>query len=103
MQKNPDYVLEYTAASRDDVREIVLWYRNEKEGLEDRFLLSLEAAFNSIKGNPQVYQINFDGVRSLLLKRFPYRAYYFLDTNRIIILGVLHAKRSPRLIRKRVK
>src|SRR6267154_550008 len=103
MPKSPEYVLEFTAATREDIREIVWWYRNEQEGLEERFLLSLKASTDSLLKNPQIYQINFQSIRSLLLKRFPYRLYYFIENSSIVVLGVIHTKRNPKLIRKRVK
>src|SRR5579859_4853762 len=103
MPKNLDYVLEFTPKAREDVREIVLWYRGEREGLEDRFLLSLKASTDILLKNPRHYQIKFESVRALLLKRFPYRLYYFMEGNLITVLGVVHTKRSPKLIRKRLK
>jgi len=97
------YEMDYSELARDDVREITLWYRNEQEGLEFRFLLSLDAAVNSLSKNPVIYQINFGSIRSVLLYRFPYRVYYFIENNRIIISGVIHVNRSPRVIKKRIK
>ena len=86
MPKSPEYVLEFTSAAREDVREVVLWYRNEQEGLEERFLLSLKASADSLVKNPLIYQVNFQSIRSLLLKRFPYRIYYFIEENSIVVL-----------------
>lgn len=103
MPKSPEYILEFTAAAREDLREIVLWYRNEQEGLEERFLLSLKASTDSMLKNPFIFQVNFQAIRSLLLRRFPYRLYYFIEDDSIIVLGVVHTKRSPKLIRKRLK
>lgn len=59
------YGIQYTEIAREDVREIVLWYRNEQDGLEKRFLLSLEAAISSLSKNPLINEVNF-GVISLL-------------------------------------
>lgn len=79
MPKNLEYVLEYTATAREDVREIVLWYRNEQEGLEDRFLLSLKASTDSLVKSPLIHQVNFHSIRSVLVRRFPYRLYYSIE------------------------
>ncbi|MBS1486582.1 MAG: type II toxin-antitoxin system RelE/ParE family toxin [Bacteroidetes bacterium] len=103
MPKNPDYFINFLPEAREDVREIVLWYRNEKEGLEDRFLLSLQAAINSIVIHPHHYQITFDMIRTVTLKRFPYRVHYFIEETEVRVLGIIHAKRNPKLIRKRIK
>lgn len=103
MPKNLEYVLEFAPKAREDVREIVLWYRGEREGLEDRFLLSLKASTDVLVKNPLLYQIRFESIRSLLLKRFPYRLYYFIDGNQVMVLGIVHTKRSPKFIRKKLK
>ena len=103
MQKSLEYVLEFTPSAREDIREIVLWYRNEVEGLQARFLLSLKSAIDLLLDNPEAYQINFSCIRSILLHRFPYRLYYFVEGKSIKILGIIHLKRSPKFIRKRFK
>lgn len=101
MPKNPEYLLDFIPQAREDVREIVVWYRSEMKGLEDRFLLSLKNSTNFLQRNPFIYQINFDSIRSLLLQRFPYRVYYFDEANMVKIIGVVHTKRNEKYIRKR--
>ncbi len=103
MQKSLDFVLEFTPQAREDIREIVLWYRNEVEGLQDRFLLSLKSSVDLLLDNPLAFQVNFSSIRSILLYRFPYRLYYFIDGISIRILGIIHIKRNPKFIRKRSK
>jgi plasmid stabilization system protein ParE len=103
MPKSLEFVLEFSSQAREDVREVVLWYRNEQEGLEDRFLFSLKASTDSLIKNPLIYQVNFLSIRSMLMKRFPYRIYYSIEDDMVLILGVIHTKRSPKLIRKRIK
>ncbi|MBI3220447.1 MAG: type II toxin-antitoxin system RelE/ParE family toxin [Bacteroidetes bacterium] len=103
MQRNLEYDVEFTFQAREDIREIVLWYRNEIEGLEDRFLASLKSSVDLISRSPTTYQINFGVFRSVLLPRFPYRVYYFIEEKTIKILAVIHLKRSPKYIRKRLK
>jgi plasmid stabilization system protein ParE len=102
MPKNLEHSLDFIPQAREDVRAIVIWYKSEVEGLEDRFLLSLKNSINSLIKNPLIYQVNFGSIRSLLLQRFPYRVYYFVEGNSIKIIGVVHTKRSPKFIRKRL-
>jgi Plasmid stabilisation system protein. len=103
MSESLRYVLEFTPQAREDIREIVLWYRNEVEGLEERFLLNLEVSINSLIKNPFIYQINFETIRAVLISKFPYRLHYIVEGNSIKVLGVIHVKRSPKLIRRRIK
>jgi plasmid stabilization system protein ParE len=103
MPRNPEFVVEFTSEAQEDIREIALWYRNEQEGLDDRFIFSLKASLDSLLKNPFIYQVNFLSVRSRLMKRFPYRIYYLIEEPAILILGIMHTKRNPKLIRKRKK
>lgn len=101
MPSSLDFKIEFTPQASEDIRTIALWYRNELEGLDNRFLSSLEAALNSLRSNPKLYPVSFSSIRAALMHRFPYRIYYYLEVDVIFILGVIHTKRSPKLIRRR--
>ena len=55
MPKNPEYLLDFTPQAREDVREIVVWYRSEMKGLEDRFLLNFSLEDNQVRINGKEY------------------------------------------------
>ncbi|MCD5390882.1 hypothetical protein LR007_03360 [candidate division NPL-UPA2 bacterium] len=40
--------------------------------------------------------------RKSLVKRFPYKIIYLVEKERIIVLAVIHGKRSPDLMKKRI-
>ena len=101
MPSNLEYKVEFTPPAREDVRGITGWYRSELEGLENRFLLSLESALVILQTSPKLYPVVFRSIRSALLRKFPYRIYYFIEVDVIFILGIIHTKRSPKLIRRR--
>lgn len=62
MRKSLDYVLEFTPQAREDIREIVLMYKTEVEGLQDRFILGLKSSTDLLLESPQAYQINFSAI-----------------------------------------
>ena len=95
------FAISYSDRVREDVREIVLWYNLQRVGLESDFLSSLEDAVKRIEDNPYKYQAYFRHVRAVILKRFPYRTIYKIVDDRIIIVGVFHTSRNPKIIRKR--
>lgn len=97
------YVVQYHPQSKDDVLEISDWYADQKPGLEEEFLKSLEEALSKIQANPLHCEIRYRSSRVKLLDRFPYRIIYKLIDKDIVIFGVFHAKRNPKLIRKRLK
>jgi hypothetical protein len=81
MPSNLDFKIHFLPVAREDIRKISLWYRNELEGLEKRFLFSLDAALQSLKKNPLLYPVNFSSIRAVLMHRFPYRIYYFIEND----------------------
>ncbi len=40
-------------------------------------------------------------VRSVLLERFPYRVYYYVDADDLFVIALLHGRRRPGLYRGR--
>jgi len=93
----------YSEQSKADIREIVLWYHFQQEGLENEFLENLEIAFTNLESNPNKYQVYLRKVRGVVLKRFPYRIIYKIEKNIILIVGVFHTSRNPEIIRKRTR
>jgi toxin ParE1/3/4 len=86
-----------------DISEITDWYRDQRNGLEEVFLLRLRESLNELCNNPLQYQQRFRNVRVALLHKFPYQVFYKLFGEKILVLGVIHTSRNPKLIRKRLK
>jgi len=87
-----------------DIDEAVGWYESELKGLGNRFLQKLDEAFNKLQKNPQHYSKIYDPVRRILLRKFPYKILYLVaDDGSVVVLAVLHVKRSKRYIKKRLK
>ncbi|MBM4146425.1 MAG: type II toxin-antitoxin system RelE/ParE family toxin [Nitrospira sp.] len=88
--------------AEDDLKEAFSWYEERKIGLGYDFLLQVDAGINFISRNPEIHPIEYKGTRKHLIKRFPYKIIYLVDGEKIIILAVIHGKRSPDLIKKRI-
>ncbi|MEK6783499.1 MAG: type II toxin-antitoxin system RelE/ParE family toxin [Bacteroidota bacterium] len=97
------HFVRYHPQSKDDILEISDWYADQKRGLEEEFLKCLEEALAKIEANPLHCAIRYRSSRVKVLDRFPYRIIYKLIDKDIVIFGVFHAKRNPKLIRKRLK
>lgn len=87
--------------AEDDIREAFSWYEGNRIGLGYDFLLQVHAGLNFIKRNPDIHPIEYKGTRKHLVKRFPYKIIYLVEKEKIIVLAVLHGRRSPALIKKR--
>ncbi len=76
------------------------WYEDERVGLGEQFLLSLEAVLASIRSFPTAYPVSHRKVRRALTPRFPYNVFYIIEPDMIVVTGIHHAKRHPRTWRR---
>jgi toxin ParE1/3/4 len=79
-----------------DLAEAYEWYETQFQGLGSDFLLHVEAALSSLQRSPQGYPVIYKSVHRCLVRRFPYGIFYLVEKERIIVLGILHARRDPR-------
>jgi plasmid stabilization system protein ParE len=78
------------------------WYDEQRVGLGDEFLTSVEETFERIHEWPESYAIEYRNVRAAPLHRFPYVVFYRLLGQTIQVLAVIHARRHSREWRKRI-
>lgn len=88
--------------AEQDVQKAFLWYEKNRLALGCDFLLQVDAGLQFIQRNPEVHPAEYKEVRTHILKRFPYKMIYRIETGNIIILAVLHGKRGPAVMKKRV-
>ena len=89
--------------AEDDLKEAYSWYEDKRTGLGYDFLLQVDAGLNLIARNPNIHPIEYKETRKHLVKRFPYKIIYLVEGKKIVILAVIHGKRSPDLIKKRIE
>ncbi len=86
-----------------DLTEAYQWYEKRVNGLGAEFLLCVDAVMASIERNPQLYPVVHKGVvRRALTRRFPYAVFFVEAERSISVIGVVHAKRKPRVWQDRV-
>jgi plasmid stabilization system protein ParE len=93
--------LDLTPEAEADLGEAYGWYRDRGATLAEEFLISLDACFASLQEFPEAHPAVHRGVRRALLRRFPYCVLYVLESSRILVIGVFHARRDPRAWRSR--
>jgi plasmid stabilization system protein ParE len=85
-----------------DLKEAFFWYEDKRRGLGHDFLLQIDAGLRFIERNPRICPPEYRKTRKHLVKRFPYKIIYLLEKERIIVLAVIHGKRCPDLLKKRI-
>lgn len=88
--------------AENDLREAFSWYEDKRLGLGYDFLLQIDAALRLIERNPEIHSSEYKETKKHLIKRFPYKIIYLVEKEKIIVLAVMHGKRSPDLIKKRI-
>jgi len=86
-----------------DLRDAILWYNSELEGLGQDLETQFYNALPIIAKGPNHYQIRYLNCRVFWLKRFPYGIHYFVDNNLIVITALVHSGRNPDTWHERLK
>jgi len=84
-----------------DLQEAFGWYEDRSPGLGSEFLLCVDAALAELQRHPTLHAAIHNGIRRALVRRFPFGVFYLAEDARVIVLGILHAKRNPRGWQKR--
>lgn len=100
-KKEMIFSISQTPAAENDILDALRWYALQRPGLDDDFLLSLEAEISLVKRNPFIYAVLHKQIRRALIARFPYAIYYLIKENHIVIIAVVHQKRRPAIWKKR--
>ena len=80
-----------------DIQEGIDWFNEQEAGLGRRFHEEVKSTFKKLKVNP-FYQVRYDEVRCLPLKKFPYMLHFTINEQEglIIIRAVFNTSRDPK-------
>jgi plasmid stabilization system protein ParE len=96
-----NYVLDYRAEARAELEDAYNWYEDQEAGLGEAFLDSFNLSIDRIRNRPESYAVIVGDLRRAIVKRFPYAIYYRIISSRVLVVAVLHGKRSPKHLRSR--
>lgn len=97
------YRIRYQSVAARELAEAVQWYEAKAKGLGREFVYAVDAAIKSIKRNPLAHQKMRYDVRRALVRRFPYAVIYRMSSDEIIILSIMHGRRNPKRLRRRIR
>lgn len=78
-----------------DVTDAAAWYQSQRPELGHEFLAEIVKALARITNQPRAYPRVHKEVRRILLRRFPFGIFYLDEDNRLVVIAVMHASRSP--------
>lgn len=81
-----------------DAMEAALWYEGREPGMGLEVTAELHAAVERALENPLAYLLlrKHPHVRRVLTRRFPYRIFYIVRPNTLVVFAILHAARDER-------
>ena len=85
-----------------DLDEAFAWYEDQSPGAGVSFLGAASAAFDRIAEFPSAYPIVTAPARRILLRRFPFAAYYLEVGDALVVYAVIHHRRNPDLWKERL-
>ena len=87
-----------------DIITATLWYHEHEAGLGLELALEVQAAIRRAVENPLLYPLmrRRPEVRRVLVRRFPYRVFFIVRNDAIVVFAVVHAARHDRHWRERL-
>jgi plasmid stabilization system protein ParE len=87
----------------DDLAVAIRWYDEISPNLANRFRTEIDATFDRISANPQMYAQDSDGLRYTRVGIFPYLIQYRTEGSTTLIVGVYHSSSDPEKWRDRAR
>lgn len=78
-----------------DVKTAFEYYEKQRLGLGHDFLLCVEEGLSRIERNPLHYKTIYKELRRVAVHRFPYRIFYWVQSEQVIVTAVFHARKDP--------
>ena len=86
------------------ITEAALWYDEREAGLGLELTLEVRTAIRRVVEDPMLYLLlrKRPEVRRILAQRFPYRIFFIVRDDAIVVFTVIHAARHDRHWRERL-
>lgn len=91
----PQYKLVVAPAAVNDIQRAVDYYNSQQKGLGKRFLTDLKSELKKVTDTPYTRAIRYDNIRLAVMNKFPYAAHYYVNDDKIIVLGVISMFMNP--------
>ena len=87
--------------AKADIRSVIEWYYRTDANLAFRFDKETLTTLDHIRRFPYRFRVMNGTIRQARLKRFPYAIYYRLKSNSVLVVAVVHQRRSDAVWRQR--
>ncbi len=91
----------FRSIARQEMDDSIAWYESEGQDVGIDFASEIASLLARIADTPKQFRKVRGDVRRAVLSRFPYTIHFLLESNRIVVLAVFHAKRNPKRLEDR--
>lgn len=78
-----------------EFREAVDFYNDERPGLGYEFAEEVQRTLDRISAFPEAWPLFSQRARRCIVRRFPYGVLYQVRADCVVVVALLHMKRSP--------
>lgn len=88
-----------------DITDAAAWYDNREPGLGLELVAEVRSAISRASENPEFFTRVRQNptVRCVLTRRFPYRIFFIVRSDALVVFAALHAARNDRIWRDRAE
>ena len=98
------YEIVITKTGLNDLKTAIEWYNKKDKAIGIRLVNNFEISIEKLTRNPEIYTLIEKNVRGIEISKFPYKIFYYLNSVfKVIIIGIIHVKRSDTFIKKKLK
>ena len=83
------------ARVRGDIARAARWYEREREGLGAGYVAAIERTLDAVRDMPGRFPEVHGRIRRALAARFPYAVFFVIESDRVVVLAVLHQAADP--------
>jgi plasmid stabilization system protein ParE len=76
--------------AKADLQQAHRWYEGQCPGLGDEFLAAVAEVLIRLEAAPERFPFYYGKFRRALTRRFPYKIFFQVEDNRVIVFRILH-------------
>ena len=88
-----------TSEAESEIDQAADWYDQRSRRSAVGFRDAVDKAFDTIRDNPEQYQIIYRQTRRVLLDGYPYALFYLVSETQVKVVSCFHTARDPKLWR----
>jgi hypothetical protein len=88
------YLIKFEKNSLFDFNEGIAYYKSISVTLSERFYNEFWVCVETLKENPNAYQVRYLNIRIIKVKNFPFTIHFLIENDAIYVQRVLHDKRQ---------